>query len=281
MQAIPRRWSSGTKETVISDLPYANKSLGQHWLTDFTKLSAMCDAVQVRDGDTVLEIGPGLGTLTELLCERADTVVAVEFDAALAADLPKRVPDSNLTVVRQDILRFDLTTLPKDYKLVANIPYYLTSNLIRVISESTNRPTQAALLVQREVAERVCAAPGSMSLLSVTAQYYWETSLDELVPAAYFTPPPKVDSQILVLQRRDQPLFPDVNPQTFFRLVKAGFSNRRKTLSNSLSGGLHIDKPAATALLTSANINPGARPQELSLEQWHQLYLVHQASLAS
>lgn len=232
----------------------------------------MCDSVDVKEGDTVLEIGPGLGTLTELLVERADAVIAVEFDEELARDLPKRVPESNLTVVRQDILRFDLTSVPQGYKLVANIPYYLTSNLIRVLSESTNRPTQAALLVQKEVAQRVTAPAGSMSLLSVTAQFYWETSVGEIVPAKLFTPPPKIDSQILVLKRREEPLFPDVDAKEFFRLVKAGFSNRRKTLLNSLSGGLQLDKPAVNQLLESANIKPSARPQELSLEQWYALF---------
>jgi 16S rRNA (adenine1518-N6/adenine1519-N6)-dimethyltransferase len=257
----------------MSELPYANKSLGQHWLTDFASLSAMCDAAQLNEADVVLEIGPGLGTLTELLVEGADRVVAVEFDEALARQLPKRVPASNLSVIQQDILRFDLTSMPADYKVVANIPYYLTSKLIRVLSESTNRPAYAVLLVQKEVAVRVAAGPGDMSLLSVTAQFYWETTKDILVPARLFTPPPKVDSQILVLKRRDTPIFPDVDPKEFFRLVKAGFSNRRKTLLNSLSGGLQLEKPAAKQLLESAGINPGARPQELSLDQWHGLYL--------
>lgn len=260
----------------MGDLPFAKKSLGQHWLTDFTALSTMCEVVNVQDGDTVLEIGPGLGTLTALLVERADAVIAVEFDESLAAALPKRVPDSNLTVVQQDILKFDLTTLPAEYKLVANIPYYLTSNLIRVISESSNPPSEAAILIQKEVAERVAAAPGKMSLLSVTAQYYWETSLDMIMPAALFTPPPKVDSQILVLRRRPQPLFNDVDSKQFFRLIKAGFSNRRKTLLNSLSGGLQLDKTATQQLLIQANIKPTARPQELSLEEWHRLYIAQQ-----
>ncbi len=258
----------------MNELPYAKKSLGQHWLTDFGSLAAMCDAAEVQDGDTVLEIGPGVGTLTELLVERADKVVAVEFDEKLAAELPRRRPESNLEVVNQDILRFDLTTMPADYKVVANIPYYLTSNLVRVLSESTNQPSYAVLLVQKEVAERVAAGPGAMSLLSVTAQFYWQASTGELVPAKLFTPPPKVDSQILILKRRDTPLFPDVDAKQFFRLVKAGFSNRRKTLLNSLSGGLHLDKPAVSQLLESADITPTARPQELSLEQWHRLYLV-------
>jgi 16S rRNA (adenine1518-N6/adenine1519-N6)-dimethyltransferase len=256
----------------MNDLPHANKSLGQHWLTDFNSLLAMCDAVAVQDGDTVLEIGPGLGTLTELLVERADKVIAVEFDKKLAAELPRRVPESNLEVVSQDILSFDLTTLPANYKLVANIPYYLTSNLIRVLSESSNAPTSAAILIQKEVAERVAAKPGDMSLLSVTAQYYWEASLGMLMPARLFTPPPKVDSQILVLNRRPAPLFPDVDPKQFFRLVKAGFSNRRKTLSNSLSAGLQLSKPQTLELLSAAGVKPTARPQELSLSEWYQIY---------
>jgi len=257
----------------MSNLPFAKKSLGQHWLTDYLTLAAMCDAVQLSDSDTVLEVGPGLGTLTELLVERANRVVAVEFDAALARELPRRIPESNLEVVNQDILQFDFTTLPANYKLAANIPYYLTSNLIRVISESANPPAVAALLVQKEVAERVAAPPGKTSLLSVTAQFYWETSLGQVVPAKLFTPPPKVDSQILILTRRTAPLF-DVDTKHFFRLIKAGFSNRRKTLVNSLSGGLQLPKPDVQHLLESADISPAARPQELSLAQWYELYKV-------
>lgn len=256
----------------MKELPYANKSLGQHWLTDFMSLSAMCDAVDVKDGDTVLEVGPGLGTLTELLCERADRVIAVEFDQKLAKELPGRVPESNLEVVQQDILSFDLTALPADYKLVANIPYYLTSNLIRTLSESSNPPSSAAILIQKEVAERVAAKPGDMSLLSVTAQYYWEASLGIVMPAHLFTPPPKVNSQILILNRRTEPLFPDIDVKQFFRLVKAGFSNRRKTLLNSLSAGLQIGKPETQEILTTAGVKSSARPQELSLDEWYSLY---------
>lgn len=255
-------------------LPHANKSLGQHWLTDFNSLSAMCDAVHVQDGDVVLEVGPGLGTLTELLVERADSVIAVEFDEKLAKELPRRVPDSNLEVVQQDILSFDLTSLPVNYKLVANIPYYLTSNLIRTLSDSSNPPISAAILIQKEVAERVAAKPGAMSLLSVTAQYYWQTSLGIVMPAHLFTPPPKVNSQILILNRRVKPLFPDIDARQFFRLVKAGFSNRRKTLHNSLSGGLQIGKPETQEILDTAGIKSTSRPQELSLEQWYSLYKV-------
>jgi len=257
-----------------SDVSPPKKSLGQHWLQDETALQAMCDAAAVAATDTILEIGPGLGSLTKLLVRQAKEVIAVEFDESLARDLPHRVATDNLQIVHQDILSFDFTGLPPDYKIVANIPYYLTSNLIRVISETPNRPSVVALLVQKEVAERVTAAPGDMSILSVTAQFYWQVGIGPIVPAELFTPPPKVDSQILILVHPEHVRFPDVNVQDFFRLVKAGFSERRKKLRSSLSGGLHISKLAAEELLNKASIDPNLRAQALSLDDWHKLYKV-------
>ncbi|HKR81398.1 MAG TPA: 16S rRNA (adenine(1518)-N(6)/adenine(1519)-N(6))-dimethyltransferase RsmA [Candidatus Saccharimonadales bacterium] len=254
------------------DTPLTKKSLGQHWLHDQASLDAMCDAAQVSKGDTVLEIGPGLGTLTEKLVVRARQVVAVEFDETLAAQLPARVSSANLSVVRQDILQFDFTTLPADYKVVANIPYYLTSNLLRVLCEGSNPFSRAALLMQKEVAERVVARPGAMSLLSVSVQFYCEAALGAAVPAELFTPPPKVDSQILSLTFRTKPLFPDVVAKQFFRLVKAGFSQRRKTVLNSLGAGLHLSREQTAELLKKAGIPPTVRAQQLSLDQWHALY---------
>ena len=248
------------------------KSLGQHWLNDPDSLEAMCQAADITPDDTVLEIGPGLGTLTQLLVLRAREVIAVEFDESLANSLPTRIQASNLRVETQDILRFDLTKLPKDYKVVANIPYYLTSNLLRVLSESANPPAQMALLVQKEVAERVCAHPRAMSLLSVSVQLYYQASLGEVVPRVLFTPPPKVDSQVLKLTRREQPLFPDLDTKKFFQVVKAGFANRRKTLLNSLAGGLHLSKEATADIITRAGLSPASRAQELSLEDWYALY---------
>jgi 16S rRNA (adenine1518-N6/adenine1519-N6)-dimethyltransferase len=255
--------------------PEPKKSLGQHWLNNYAALDAMCAAAQIEPDDIVLEIGPGLGALTKLLVERAEQVIAVELDDTLAAALPLAVPANNLSVVHQGILEFDFSALPPDYKIVANIPYYLTSHLIRVMSETSNPASVAALLVQKEVAERLAAPPGGMSLLSVLAQFYWEVSLAEVVPAALFTPPPKVDSQIVCFMRRPQPLFPDVQPADFFRLVRSGFGQRRKTLLNSLSGGLHLDRPAVQKLCEAADIDPTARPQTLSLQDWHQLYQAH------
>lgn len=258
------------------DLPATKKSLGQHWLSDPASLQAMCEAAALNSSDTVLEVGPGPGTLTTYLARTAKAVVAIELDSKLAAALPHNVPAANLTVVEQDILQFDLTALPPDYKVIANIPYYLTSHLVRVLSETPNQPACVVILVQKEVAERVAAEPGQMSLLSVTAQFYWEGSLGRVVPAVLFMPPPKVDSQILILQRPAQPLFKNTQPKPFFQLVKAGFANRRKTLLNSLAGGLQLSKDQAKLLLESAGIDPGVRPQELSLGQWQQLYQAHQ-----
>lgn len=253
-------------------MPPTKKSLGQHWLHDEASLDAIVMAADVRPNDTVLEIGPGPGTLTQKLVQKAAYVVAVEFDEALARDLPTRVSAPHLEIWQGDILQFDLTQLSPDYKVVANIPYYLTSNLLRVLCESPNHFSKASLLIQKEVAERVCAVPGDMSVLSVSVQFYCQAQLGALVPAELFTPPPKVDSQVLCLTYRKLPLFPGVDTKQFFRVVKAGFSQKRKTLLNSLSSGLHLERDQTTALLASANIAPQTRAQMLSLEQWHTLY---------
>lgn len=253
----------------------AKKSLGQHWLNDEAALEAIITNADVSLDDIVLEIGPGLGSLTSKLVSRARKVIAVEKDESLATKLQKQaIP--NLEVLSGDILQFNFADLPESYKVVANIPYYLTSNLIRVLSETANPPSVAVLLIQKEVAERVAARPGQMSILAVTAQFYWGISLGRVVEASLFEPPPKVDSQILVLKRRSGPLF-DVDEKQFFQLVRAGFSQRRKTLVNALSGGLAISKDRARQLLEHAAIQPTARAQTLSLEQW---YSLHQATIS-
>lgn len=251
------------------------KSLGQHWLHDDDSLNAMLGAADIGPDDTVLEIGPGLGTLTAKLTQKAKRVIAVEFDEKLANELPARVKANNLQIVNQDILRFDFTSLPSGYKVSANIPYYLTANLLRTLCESSNPFSKAALLLQKEVAERVCAKPGEMNLLSVSVQFYCDVSLDEIVPARLFTPPPKVDSQILKLAYRQNPLFPNTDTKLFFRPVKAGFSQRRKTLLNSLSAGLGLSREQTATLLANAGINQNSRAQNLSLEDWYAFYKAH------
>lgn len=248
-----------------------DKSLGQHWLHDLASLTAMCDAADIGPDDTVLEIGPGLGTLTIELTQRAKRVIAVEFDRVLAAELPARVPVQNLEIINQDILKFNLSDLPRGYKVAANLPYYITSKIVRMLLESPNPPAQIALLVQKEVAQRMAARPGDMSVLGVSVQYYSEPSLGPIVPATLFTPPPKVDSQIIAMRYRDAPLYPDVSTDDYFRMVRAGFSEKRKTLRNSLSGGLRLDKAEAEKLLSAAGVDPGARAEQLGLDDWYRL----------
>lgn len=264
--------------------PIPKKALGQHWLHDTSSLTHIVDLAQIKSDSTVVEIGPGLGTLTEYLVARSKNVTAVEYDYELFNYLQKESKRlfagnaDNLTLVNYDILKFNFSDLPKDYKVVANIPYYLTSNLIRVLSEAPNQPLTITLLIQKEVAERLCAGPGSMSLLSVWAQVYFDCYLGDVVPAALFTPPPKVDSQVVHLVRKQKPSFDAEEIPLLKRIIKAGFSNKRKTLSNSLSAGLHISKDQAMHLLESSNISNRARPQELSLEEWRTLGRVYAAS---
>ncbi len=254
----------------MDNLP--KKELGQHWLNDEQVLEDIAASADITKEETVLEIGPGLGTLTKVLVGQAKNVVAIEFDRQLAEQMTWRVPAKNLKIINQDILKFDLSSLPTGYKIVANIPYYITSNLIRVISETDNPPSLVVLLVQKEVAERVAAEPGSMSILSVTAQYFWEVSLGNIVPAELFTPPPRVDSQVLILERLPSLKQDGEKRKDFFRLVKAGFSQRRKTLLNSLSGGLDLDKSKIQLMCAEAGIDTGRRAQTLSLEEWSKLY---------
>lgn len=247
------------------------KSLGQHWLFDAQALAQICEAAYIGPSDTVLEVGPGLGPLTVGLTQRAKQVIAVEFDEKLARELPARVPAANLQVIHGDILHFDLSQLPTGYKVVANVPYYITSAIVKLLLTSPTPPTQLVLLVQKEVAKRLAAGPGDMSVLGVSAQFYAEVTLGPIITADKFTPPPKVDSQVVILRYRPEPLYPDVDAKLFFRVVKAGFGEKRKTLRNSLSGGLHLEKPAIEALLAQANLDPQARADRLSLDDWYNL----------
>jgi 16S rRNA (adenine1518-N6/adenine1519-N6)-dimethyltransferase len=244
------------------------KSLGQHWLKDREILAAIADDATITSEDTVLEIGPGLGTLTSELLRRARKVVAVEFDESLAAKLPAQFPGKDLTVINEDILHYDLSQLPADYKVVANVPYYITSKIIQKLMTATNKPSIAVLLVQKEVAERIAAEQGDMSILAVSAQLFAETQLGVEVPKEYFTPPPKVDSQVIVLRTRAKALVPPEDEKALFRVVKAGFAAKRKKLRSSISAGLAISKPAAEELLRHANIDPELRAEDLSIEDW-------------
>lgn len=261
---------------------YPKKSLGQHWLHDVDVLESMCDASGADLDQEILEIGPGLGTLTVRLLNRGCKVRALEFDHELAEDLAvntKKLANEHslkldferLKVVEGDIRSFDFRSMPNGYRICANIPYYLTSNLIRLLCDTENKPQRAALLMQKEVAERIASSSSKMSFLSCITQFFYEVELSDFVPAKLFTPPPKVDSQILVLVRREMVLF-EVDQKQFFRLLKAGFSEKRKTLRNALSGGLTVSKDLAVELLAKAQIDPMRRAETLTLLEWKQIY---------
>ena len=245
-----------------------NKSLGQHWLKDRDILAGIADDAELNEDDFVLEIGPGLGTLTSEIFRRAGRVLAVEFDAELARKLPGQFPGKQLEVVNEDILQFDLSKLPAGYKVVANVPYYITSKIIEKLMTAENKPSTVVILVQKEVAERVAAGPGDMSILAVSAQVYAKARLGIEAPKEYFTPPPKVDSQVVVLETRDEPLVRAADERLFFRVVKAGFSAKRKKLRSSISAGLALDKQATDELLQAANVNPDDRAEDLSIDDW-------------
>lgn len=248
-----------------------NKSLGQHWLRDRDILTAIADDAELMRDDTVLEIGPGLGTLTSELLRRTAKVIAVEFDGELARKLPGQFPGTSLEVVNQDILSFDFTELPAGYKVVANVPYYITSKIVQALMTTANRPATAVLLVQKEVAQRIAAKPGEMSILAIAAQVYAEARLGVEVPREYFTPPPKVDSQVIVLETRAHPLVESSDEKQFFRVVKAGFSAKRKKLRSSLAGGLALPKDEIEQILLRSAISPDSRAEDLSIDDWKRI----------
>lgn len=251
-----------------------DKSLGQHWLHDRGVLKHIADCAGLTPGDVVLEIGPGLGTLTSELLRQAGKVVAVEFDAELARKLPGQFTGKNLEVVSGDILSYDLSDLPAGYKVVANVPYYITSKIVQMLMTADNKPSIAVLLVQKEVAQRLAAKPGDMSILAISAQVFSEVTLGNVVPAELFTPPPKVDSQVVILKTRANLFLTDISEVDFFRVVKAGFSAKRKKLRSSLAGGLGLPKSEVEDILARASINPDNRAETLSLDDWVRLAMI-------
>lgn len=248
----------------------ANKGLGQHFLIDKESIDAIIDAAEITPDDTILEVGPGLGVMTDELAKTEAQIVAVETDHNLVELLRRRLPE-NVRVEEADIMKFNLAELPADYKVVANVPYYITSPIIRLLMESKNPPTQSVLLIQKEVAERIASKPGDMSILALSVQYYADVELVVDVPRDRFYPIPNVDSTVIKLVRKDQPAF-EADTAKLFRLIKAGFGEKRKQLRNSLSGGLQMTSDEAAGLIEQAGLKETARAQELSLEQWKSLY---------
>ena len=256
------------------------KSLGQNLLIDSSHLARIAAAADLTPADSVLEIGPGLGALTHQLAAQAGRVVAVELDRRFIPILRARFADQpHVSFVHADILELDPAAILQintrkqaaQYKIVANLPYYITSAVLRHILESRHPPSLASLLVQREVAQRIVAQPGEMSLLAVSVQFYARPRIVRRVPAGAFLPRPKVDSCVLRLAPRARPAVADVAPAHFFRIARAGFGQRRKQLRNSLSAMLPCSKAQADLWLEAAGIDPSRRAQTLSLPEWGRL----------
>ena len=257
------------------------KSLGQNFLADEHALRRIVQNAEVHHSDAVLEIGPGLGSLTRHLAEAARRVVAVELDPHLIPILNQVLMDwSNVEVIHGDMLGHDPVQLMgnEPYLVIANIPYYITSALMRHLLESGSRPERLVFTMQEEVAERICALDGKHSLLSLSVQVYGTPKIVGRIPAGAFFPPPKVDSAILRVDLYPEPSIPANQIESFFLLAKAGFSQKRKNLRNSLSGGMRMEKDAVEALLGAAGIDPSRRAETLSLTEWGILTQVYTQS---
>ncbi len=253
---------------------HAHKGLGQNFLQDPQALEKIVSAAEIQAGDTVLEIGPGLGSLTRYLAVAAKDVIAVELDENLIEPLKAVLsPYQNVQIIRGDILELAPGELifTDGYLVVANIPYYITSAVIRHLLESGSKPRRIVLTIQKEVAQRICARPGDLSLLALSVQVYGAPRIAAQIPAGAFFPAPKVDSAVLVVDIFPTPLIREELLRPFFKLVKAGFSQKRKTLRNSLSSGLHISPIQSAELLSGANIDPRRRAETLSIQEWERL----------
>ena len=272
---------SQTKDLLRQAGLQARKGLGQHFLVDGSVLKHILSAAELNRDEVVVEVGPGLGVLTQALAEHAGRVVAVEKDENLSRILQETLASyGNVSIVNEDILKVDPQALLRErfpdtaahrYKVVANLPYYITSPVLRHFLEATLKPEMIIVMVQKEVARQITAKPGEMSLLSVGVQLYGHPRIVKYVPARSFYPAPDVDSAILKITVYPRPAV-DVEITTFFSVVRAGFSAARKQIVNSLAHGLELSKTEAVSLLEKAGIDPRRRAETLSIEEWGRLW---------
>ena len=266
----------------------ARKGLGQHFLVDKAVLNRIVSEADLAPTDVVIEVGPGLGVLTGELSRRAGRVIAVELDNKLAAILNQVMASfKNVTIINEDVLKvepaallaeIDFKELSKSYKVVANLPYYITSPVLRHFLESERKPDVMIVMVQKEVAEDIVGRPGRRSLLSISVQLYGQPEIVDYVPAGCFYPAPEVDSAVLKVTPYPQPAVDIDDTEGFFTLVRAGFSAARKQIGNSLAQGLGVSKDEALVLLSVAGISPQRRAETLTLEEWAQLWRVFQGA---
>lgn len=251
----------------MSRFPKAKKSLGQNFLRDKNIIKKIIDAADIKSDETVLEVGPGQCAITIELAKRAKKVIAVEKDRELQSTIDEKLKDvSNVEVVYDDILT---TQLPKDlYRVIANIPYYLTSPLLTRFLQSENRPTSLLLMVQKEIADKIVSDKGN--ILSMLVQMYGKAKKLFIVKPSAFYPPPKVDSAILFIELNDKPEVE--NHIELFDFIKKCFSGKRKQLKNALKNNLHLKTDEVEELLSKAEIDSKLRAEDLKLEDWLTLY---------
>lgn len=260
---------------------HLKKSLGQNFLFDSGTLAKIVRGSDVTEEDIVLEIGAGMGSLTRFLGLASKRVVAVEIDQKMLPILKQvLLPFKNVEIVHGDMLKLDPAELMGEpYMVIANIPYFITSALMRHLLESSLRPTRIVFTMQSEVAARICAKEGKLSLLALSVQVYGTPKVVAKLPAGAFYPPPRVDSATLRVDLFDEPRIAPEKMETFFKMAKAGFSQKRKNLRNSLSGGLHIAKEQAESMLTQAGIDTSRRAETLSIDEWKRLTELYSAAV--
>ena len=251
------------------------KGLGQNFLVSEGALRRIVAAADLEPGDVVLEVGPGLGTLTRLLAQQAKRVIAVELDRRLVDILSQTLADFlNVEIVQGDILEMEpggpgrLSGLAPNYKVVANLPYYITSAVLRYLLTARVKPRSIVVTVQREVAQRMTASPGQMSLLSVGVQFYGRPRIVARIPAGAFYPVPKVNSAVVRIDLDESPRMTVADVDRFFEIVRAGFGQKRKQLRNALAHGLSLSTSTVVEALRRAGVDEKRRAQTLSLEEW-------------
>lgn len=258
----------------------AKKSLGQNFLKEEAVLRKIVEAAKISGNDVVIEIGPGQGSLTKKLAEICKKVIAIEIDDRLVPILQKKFKDiSNVEIIHEDILKINLPKLLitnnlqfTTYKVVANIPYYITAPIIRLLLETKYPAKEIILMVQKEVAERIVAQKGEMSILAVSVQYYAAAEVLFTVSRSAFDPAPEIDSAVIrIIKNNKQEKITKEETKKFFRIVKAGFSAKRKTLVNNLSNSLQFDKKKIEDKLLSIGFMANTRAQEMGVEDWQKL----------
>jgi len=255
-----------------------NFTYGQNFLVDDFVLQDIVDAAQVTLEDAILEIGPGLGNLTKLLCERAGFVLSVEKDDKffpILHSIKKNYP-KNFRFEIADALEFNFQDFIKEqgfksYKVVANIPYYITGKILRMLFAAKFKPESVTILTQKEVAQNIIAKPGNLSILAISVQLFGTPKIVQIVQAKSFYPAPKVDSAVIQIQLDKKPKYNLPNEERFFKILKACFAGKRKQIHNTLVNNLHLEKQQALGILSELKIKPTARPQELSIEDWIEL----------